>query len=147
MRWLSLFCALAAVAVTSAADSDAAKEHLRGLQGSWVVEKLEYNGNDFTNKFKLTFTFKDNVASIEGNDEVKKEYVKLVFKLDPGTTPKCVDLTVAGGVQDGAAMEGIYDLKKDELRLCVKVFGNERPLEFKSSDGSSIALLTLKRDK
>ena len=36
-------------------------------------------------------------------------------------------------------------LKDDELRICAKVFGTDRPSEFKSPDGSSIVLLKLKK--
>ena len=88
-----------------------------------------------------------DVLIVEGDGKVRKEYAKLALKLDAGTTPKCVDLTVADGVQKDAVLEGVYELKGDELRLCVRVFGKDRPTEFKSPEGSSIALLTLKRQK
>ncbi|MBI3407783.1 MAG: TIGR03067 domain-containing protein [Planctomycetes bacterium] len=130
-----------------AGGSDVVKKDLKALQGAWAVEALEFNGKDLAGKHKLTFIFKDDVATIEGDDAVQKEYAKIGFKLDPSTNPKCLDITVAGGVQKDAKIEGIYELKGDELRLCVLVFGNERPTEFKSPGGSSIALLTLKRKK
>ena len=86
--------------------------------------------------------------TVEGDGKVRKEYAKLALKLDPTTTPKCVDMTVAGGIQKDVVMEGIYELKGDELRLCIKVLGNkERPGEFTSPDGASIVLLKLKRQK
>jgi uncharacterized protein (TIGR03067 family) len=120
---------------------------IEGLQGDWSVTELQFNGKDVTDKYKFSLTFKGNTASIEGNGAVKKEYAKLRFKLDPSTMPKCADVTVVGGVQDAATLEGIYELKGDELQLCVKVFGLDRPNEFKSGDGSSIALMKLKRQK
>jgi uncharacterized protein (TIGR03067 family) len=84
---------------------------------------------------------------VEGDGEVRKEYGKLSFKLDPSTMPKCIDLKVSEGTQLNLAMEGIYDLKDDQLRICINVLGQDRPTEFKSPDGASIVVLTLKRKK
>ena len=130
-----------------AADADAAKKDLAKLQGSWSAVSIKYNGQEFGEKLKLKFVFKNDQVSIEGDDEVKKEYPKVTLKIDPSTAPACLDIIVLAGVQKDAAMEGIYELKGDELRICVKVFGKERPAEFASADGSSIALVVLKRDK
>ena len=38
-----------------------------------------------------------------------------------------------------------HHLKENELRICLKVFGKDRPAVFTSADGSSQALLVLKR--
>jgi uncharacterized protein (TIGR03067 family) len=125
---------------------DIAKD-LEGLQGDWSVTELQFNGKNVTEKYKFSLTFKGDTATIDGDGAVKKEYAKLRFKLDPSTMPKCADVTVVGGTQDAATLEGIYELKGDELQLCVKVFGLDRPNEFKSADGSSVALMKLKRQK
>lgn len=152
MRWY-LFVALAgAAAGLAAADdkpADAAKKELEKLQGTWTTSALTYNGKDYfaDGKTGFRFVFKGDVATVEGNDQVKKEYAKLRFKLTPETKPRQLDLTVTDGVQKDAAIEGIYELKDDELKICVKVFGNDRPTEFESPAGSSIALLVLKREK
>ena len=130
-----------------AAEPDATAKDRKAFQGEWAVEALEYNGKDYKDKYKIAFACKDDVLTVQGDGAVRKEYAKLSFKLDPSTTPKCVDLTVPGGVQKDAKLEGIYELKGDELRLCVKVFGSDRPTEFKSPEGASVALLTLKRKK
>jgi hypothetical protein len=50
-------------------------------------------------------------------------------------------------VQKDAVLEGVYEVKGDDLKLCVMVFGKDRPTEFKSGEGSSVAMLTLKRQK
>jgi uncharacterized protein (TIGR03067 family) len=144
---LACVCLLAGVAAGFAAEPDSVKKDLDALQGAWAVEGLEYNAKDVKDTYKISFVVKGDVLIVEGDDKVRKEYAKLALKLDPSTTPKSVDLTVAGGVQKDAVLEGIYELKGDELRLCVKVFGKDRPTEFKSPDGGSVALLTLKRQK
>ena len=123
------------------------KKELEKLEGTWTTAALQYNGKDLAEKYKLKFVFKGDQASVEGNAAVKKEYAKILFKLDPSTTPCCVDMTIGAGVQKDAVIEGIYQLKDDELRICARVFGKDRPLEFSSPEGSSIVLLVLKREK
>ena len=59
-----------------------------------------------------------------------------------------MDITISDGTQKGAAIEGIYEFKgqkSEELRILAKIFGMDRPTEFSSPDGGSIALLVLKR--
>jgi uncharacterized protein (TIGR03067 family) len=145
---------LFAVALTASASGpdkqdDAVKKELKKLQGAWVSSSVTYNGKEYfaDGKPGLRFVFKGDVATIEGNDAVKKEYAKLRVKLDPSTTPRLLDMTITEGVQKDAAMEGIYELKDDELKFCVKVFGNDRPTKFEAPAGSSIALVVLKREK
>jgi uncharacterized protein (TIGR03067 family) len=148
MRIMCFCLLLSLVAVAPLiGQQEKAKKDIDVIQGTWLVEALEYNGTEFKDKFKLSFMIKGDVMTVEGDGEVKKEYAKLTLKLDSATSPKCIDMKVTDGVQMDVTMEGIYELKNDELRLCVKVFGQDRPGEFKSPDGSSIALLKLKRQK
>jgi len=55
-------------------------------------------------------------------------------------------MTITAGIQKDALIPGIYELKKDELKICARVFGNDRPTEFASPAGSSVVLLILRRD-
>jgi uncharacterized protein (TIGR03067 family) len=143
---LKLLLPVVACLLVAASDTDeAAKKDLDKLRGTWETASLTYNGKDHAADAKFRFVFKGDQAVVTGNQAIEKEYAKLKFKLDPTTTPRCADITVAGGVQLNAVIEGIYELKGDELRLCLKVFGQDRPLEFASPAGSSIALLVMKR--
>jgi uncharacterized protein (TIGR03067 family) len=146
MRWIGTGLILGGLALfTAAADPDPAKEDLKALQGTWAIESITFNGDDVSNDYKLSLTFKGSEGTLEGDDEVRKEYAKISVKLDPESSPKCIDVTVALGAQKGTVMEGIYSLKDNQLRLCVKVLGKDRPSEFKSVSGESTALVTLKR--
>jgi uncharacterized protein (TIGR03067 family) len=78
---------------------------------------------------------------------VKKEYARIKVKLDPSFDPHLIDITVGAGLQEGAKIEGINSLKDDELKICARVLGSDRPTEFDSPEGSSIVLLVLKREK
>ena len=135
---------LAAALLVGAGDVTDTKKEIAKFDGTWTVSEITYNGKDHS-KLKFNFVFKGDEAVVEGNDQVKVEYARLKIKLDPTTTPKILDLTVGAGVQKDASMEGIYEFKGDELRICIKVFGKDRPTEFASPDGSSVALLVLKR--
>jgi uncharacterized protein (TIGR03067 family) len=142
---LVVACALL-VAADDAADK-AAKQEVAKLQGTWKATTLEYNGKDIANKYPIQLVFKDDLATVGSSKEVEKEYTKITFKPDPSTDPKCVDLIIAAGIQKDAKLEGIYKIKDDELTICAKVFGMERPTEFASKEGSSIVLIVLKKEK
>jgi uncharacterized protein (TIGR03067 family) len=152
MRWLLMLTALGMLGAgggdTKDKEKDAIKKDLAAFQGAWTTAEVIYNGKDFLAEANapLRFVFKDNEATIEASEAVTKEYGKIKIKLDPSAMPKCVDITVTAGVQLKAVIEGIYELKKDQIRICAKVFGNERPTEFASPEGTSTVLLVLKRE-
>jgi uncharacterized protein (TIGR03067 family) len=135
------------VAVLLVGADDAGKKDQEKLQGTWETTSIEYNGKDLSGDFKLKFVFKGKEASVEGSDEVQKDYAKFNFKLDQGTNPRCIDITIAEGNQKDTDIEGIYELKGDELRICAKVIGKSRPGKFAAPEGENIALLVLKRVK
>ncbi len=137
------FC-LAAILTIGAGNATDAKKELAKFDGTWAVTEITYNGKDHS-KLKFNFVFKGDEVIVEGNDRVKQEYARLKIKIDPTTMPKIFDFTVGGGTQKGADMEGIYEFKGDELRICAKIFGKDRPAEFTSPDGGSIVLMVLKR--
>jgi uncharacterized protein (TIGR03067 family) len=141
-----LSCCLATLLILGGGGGTEQKKELAKFAGTWTVTELIFNGKDHSN-LKFNFVFKGDEAVIEGNDNIKLEYARLKILLDPTTKPKILDIKVLGGIQKDATLEGIYEFKGDELRICLKVFGNDRPSEFASPDGESIALLVLKRSK
>lgn len=142
---------LLSAGLVSAADNadDAVKKEVAKLQGTWSATSLRWNGKDMPTDGKLAiqFVFKGDQATVKSSKAVEKEYAKITFKLDPSTDPPVVDLVVSGGVQKDAKIEGIYRIKDDELTICAKVFGMDRPTVFESPEGSSIVLMVLKREK
>jgi uncharacterized protein (TIGR03067 family) len=147
-RKLPLLLAVGLLLAADAPKDDPGKKELDKIQGTWTTSSIEYNGKSFDDLAKdLQFVFKGDTATVEGNANVRKDYATLTFKLDPSVTPKQLDLTVKAGGQKDAVMQGIYELKGDELRLCVLVFGRDRPTEFAAPAGSVTALVVLKREK
>lgn len=123
---------------------DDQKKDVDRFAGAWTVDGVTYDGVDHKLKFKIVF--KGNEGKVEGNDKIADQYGAVRFTIDPKASPKTIDLTISLGSQTDAKMRGIYELKGDELRVCVKVFGTDRPKEFEAPDGSSAALLVLKRE-
>jgi uncharacterized protein (TIGR03067 family) len=143
----SKFVCVVVVALTLGAGgpAESEKKEVAKFAGTWNLSDLTYDGKDHS-KLKFKIVFKGNDGMVEGNASVSNEYARIKFKLDPAATPKSMDIAVAAGSQTDATMQGIYELKDDELRICVKVFGNGRPKEFAAPDGSSTVLLVLKRE-
>jgi uncharacterized protein (TIGR03067 family) len=125
------------------------KKEIDKFQGVWNAESVVYGGKDFYagGQAKIRFVIKDDQVTVEGNDAVKKEYGKFTIKPDPTTTPPLIDIKITGGTQQDSAIEGIYEIKGDELKICARVMGNERPTKFESPDGSGVVLVVLKREK
>src|SRR5262245_11171379 len=110
------------------AKQERGKQELAKLQGVWKVTALTYNGKDYLADGMSGFEFaiKGDEAVVQGNDKVKKEYARLRLKLEPEVMPKFLELTITGGVQKDAKLEGIYELKDRDFKLCVRVFGVDR---------------------
>ena len=147
MRFKGLMVLAVALLVGADEAGDAGKKELKKFQGTWEMDKLEYNGKDESDKYKFKLVVKGDQGTVVGNDRVRKEYARVTLKLDPGTTPRSVDMSVTAGSQKDNVIEGIYRLKGDELTICAKVVGKERPTRFESPEGDSIALVVFKREK
>ncbi len=122
----NLGCALLTVLLLGAGDATDAKKETAKFQGTWNLSALSYDGEEHKLKFKIVF--KGNEGIVEDNDDVKREYAKIKFKLNPAAKPRTMDISVVSGSQTDATMEGIYELKDDELRICAKGL-RQRPAE------------------
>ncbi len=138
-----LLTACLATAPALAAAADDAKEDLKNGQGQWTIASVEIDGKDSTNAFK------------EAKIAIEDERVTLVFangtkvvwtlKLDATVKPRCIDFKN----DKGETTEGIYELKKDELKVCVSIKGGvaERPGDFTTASESGRILWVLRRSK
>jgi uncharacterized protein (TIGR03067 family) len=136
------------VAIPAWSDDDAKKE-LKKFEGVWTTVSSELDGTSLNELTKdLKFTIKGDTVAIEGNEAILKAYSKGTFKVDPDTKPKSIDFTVGGGDNKGNVVEGIYEFtNEDELKMCAKLVGKERPAKFETKEGTSTLLLVVKREK
>jgi uncharacterized protein (TIGR03067 family) len=143
--------ALLAVCLTLAADDpkDAKKKALDQLQGTWTASGVEFNGEKVEADIvkNLALVIDGDKMAIKGDSAEVEKYGKATLKIDPTTTPKTIDISITGGAEKGTTFEGIYEVDKDELKLCVKLGGKERPAKFESKAGTQDVLAVFKREK
>jgi uncharacterized protein (TIGR03067 family) len=143
-----LIVALALIAAD--APKDDSKKDLEKLKGTWAISTITYDGGDVPGDIvsKLRFEIKGDQWNIKGEEEVAKEYAKATLKLDATAKPRLIDFHVGEGSEKGADIEGIYEWNgADEIKICAKVIGKERPNEFASAENSRVVLMVLKREK
>ena len=72
------------------------------------------------------------------------------FKLDPGRTPKAIDITSLEGQESGQTAASIYTLERGRLMLCIPSMApgkdpGQRPKRFQTRDGDGLVLFVLER--
>ncbi len=142
--------AVLAVGLLLAADAkDTKKKDLDKLQGTWTASAIEYNGEKVLGDLvkELKVVVKDDTLTVKGEDPEVTKYGKATLKIDPATTPKVVDVSITGGDEKGTTFEAIYEVDKDEWKLCLKPFGKERPAKFESKADSGDVLIVFQREK
>jgi uncharacterized protein (TIGR03067 family) len=113
------------------------------LAGTWKVESIVANGQEREQGKGALYTYKDGKMTRKSPRGEQHS----TYKLDPSKKPATIDVTAQGGQRDGMTMKGIYEVKGDELKICLAFMPDaERPKAFASEDGSGNILLTLKRD-
>jgi uncharacterized protein (TIGR03067 family) len=126
--------------------AQAVQRELQLLQGAWDQVAAEYG------KKKITFpegkqvqlTIHGDRYSRAAGGQVLSEGTVHVY---PGKTPKAIDLIEAGKPGESRSGPGIYEVKGDELRMCVAVPGRPRPTTFAADEGARQAIITFRRVK
>src|SRR5262245_34288703 len=88
---------------------------LKALEGTWEDVAHEMNGKTAPDASRL----KKVVISAGKIDLSEKGEPDFPIKVDPTKTPKAIDVYIIGAMKFKAHVKGIYELKKDELRLCL----------------------------
>jgi uncharacterized protein (TIGR03067 family) len=115
------------------------------IQGTWLPVSGEKEGKqapeDELKEVKVTFAPDGKLkVNAKGKD------MEGTYKLDPSKKPRHIDLTVDEGGKE-LSLKGIYELKKDSLKVCVAEPGGERPTEFATKEGVQTMLIMFKREK
>jgi uncharacterized protein (TIGR03067 family) len=126
------------------------RDDTQKLQGVWRGAELEIKGDTLpptsARSMRLRFT-KDNFTIEQGG----KITVQGRYTLDPASKPKTIDLTIADTVQavnKGAVVLGIYELEKNQLRLCTtKANDQDRPKKLATKRGTPHSLFTFQKEK
>lgn len=139
---LSRWYAVALILVfTPALRADSREKELEKFLGTWSVEAIEENGlkesDDEIKRFTVVIRNATIIVNLGGREET------MAFKIDPGQSPKCIDLIPNFGADKGKLSKGIYELNGDRLRIHARPYG-ERPTEFVSELGMFVLVLKKK---
>jgi uncharacterized protein (TIGR03067 family) len=111
----------------------------KSLQGEWRVVDIERDGKSPPqDPTDMVITFKGDEISGEGVAAAK-------YKLDPGKSPREIDITYLDGPRKNVTARCIYSVEKDELKLCYPGSNGVRPKELKTKSGDGLLLLVLRR--
>ena len=104
-------------------------------EGKWTLTSKQANANllGTSTEFGL-FIISANTGKLEVKGDklitfIGKDPKELTITLDPTKNPKTVDAKMG---KDKVVFQGIYEVTKDSLRLCISGKG-DRPKEFKNS--------------
>jgi uncharacterized protein (TIGR03067 family) len=144
--FLPLACValLALVAASPAEDAkEAAAKEKKLMEGTWDIVSVTVDGNDVPKpEEKATLVVKGDTWAIKVGDTVNQEGT---FKIDPTIKIKTID--VMQTKPDGSNRIGIYELKGDEMKICLVGDGKDRPTAFESKSGSGAYLAVYKKSK
>jgi uncharacterized protein (TIGR03067 family) len=119
------------------------------IDGTWLVTSIEKGGKklpgDLLEKFRQTLEFRGEKYKVTVLDKVQEEGT---FKTDPKKNPKTIDLMITSGRDKDKTQRGIYRLEGDTLTVSMSQPGaEERPGAFSTEEGSTFAVIVLKRQK
>jgi len=120
------------------------KREMKLLEGSWEKVSRVADGEEVPRlpaEDPLRLTLKQGKFTIEFKDG--KVVEDGTFKIDPTVRPKLLDMSGRGGNE----MPGVYELTKDELKICSAPLGKGRPTKVASEKGSGYIIDTWKRLK
>jgi len=116
-------------------------QEMKWLAGEWTVRHVETSGEALLTKDQL----KDARVVFETDKaELKNLEVSFVtsfsFKLDPTQKPKAIDVTFLEGEMKGKTFEGIYIVRQDEMRICLRLLSPQfgRPKGFATVSGTTL---------
>ncbi len=126
--------------------SDAAKEELKKLEGTWQLVSAEQDGEKMPQEQvkKMKLVVKGDKVTVYADDKAVSERT---FKVDPSKKPKELDSTPTEGDEKGKAYAAIYEFDGDAGKLCQAAPGKDRPKEFDAKKGTGNMLAVYKRAK
>jgi uncharacterized protein (TIGR03067 family) len=149
MRFLPAFVTLLFLPVVLLADDDpsditgttpASKIQDKGLEGKWENTSTRYAGKEVQlSAEKAVLTFRGDAVTLKMGEATHAG----TFKVDKAKTPKTLDITP----DDSPPLRVIYEVTGDELRICSREQGKDRPTEFAAKQGDGTSINTYKRLK
>lgn len=119
------------------------RDDFAALQGTWKIDTVQVDGAEMPSAmlFGARITIDSNRFRSEG---MGATYVG-TFSVNPGVTPRQLDLRFDSGPEQGRTALAIYELEGDRWKLCLTTTGSTRPSGFTTTPGSGHAFETLSR--
>jgi len=136
--------------VPAANGADAVAREEQRLEGVWTVRHVETDGKPLFAPGDLAqarVTFDGNIASVAG---FRVLFVRdFLMTLNPAGSPKTIDATFLQGPRQGETFQGVYVLRGDEVRICLRLTRPElgRPKGFVTNSGTTLYTFILDRTK
>ncbi|MGL6073480.1 MAG: TIGR03067 domain-containing protein [Fimbriiglobus sp.] len=156
--WIMACAFVACVAIatgqtpTPSATPATISEELKKLQGYWKCAAIQFDGKDQMSakeRENLTLVVKDAEYRMYFLSDAKKDEHFRLFtaevKLE--AEPKTMELTVNTGKDKGKKVHGIYELSKEQFRICYGPADKPRPTKFETTKDSGHFLETWKPEK
>jgi uncharacterized protein (TIGR03067 family) len=114
------------------------------LAGDWRVVSVAIDGKKLAADEvpNLSLTFKNGQYAARMGKEKPQEGT---YQIDPGKSPKTIDITRTTDPGKGKKQLGIYELAGNSLKICACEEGNERPTSFDTTDKPGYTVLILRR--
>jgi len=114
------------------------------FQGKWVVVSLSEQGKAIpaAETDALEFTIEKDLFTVSEKGKVEVQY-KIV--LDGSKTPKEINFTHQIGENKGKTELGIYQIEKDQLKLCMDETRKGRPTVFEGKETEKYSVILLKK--
>ncbi|OWK39936.1 hypothetical protein FRUB_05826 [Fimbriiglobus ruber] len=122
------------------------------LDGQWAMTRILTAGEEFFDAGLHDETLPLPRLHVQGN-QARVEGIRVLFvrdfsfALDPTASPKQIDATFLEGSMKGKTFGGIYALRGDELRICLRLQQTDlgRPKGFSTVSGTSLYTFILTR--
>jgi uncharacterized protein (TIGR03067 family) len=124
---------------------DAKGQAMKQLEGTWEIVSITQDGKKTSPQghAKMHFVVTDTKWQVKKGDQTIEEGM---FKIDPSTTPRIIDVTPTTGKHKGQTMHGIYEVKGDTAKDCFAMqAGKQRPQSFSADEGSGCRLTVYRR--
>jgi uncharacterized protein (TIGR03067 family) len=111
------------------------------LEGEWRMLAGTMNGDAMAESMVkwVKRVTRGTVTAVYAGPQVM---MKAEFTSDPSQSPKTIDYLNIAGTHKGKQQLGIYELKGNELKVCIAAPGAPRPAKFESTpgDGSTVTV-------
>jgi alpha-L-fucosidase len=115
------------------------------LQGIWVARSMEIDGKPVPDEDlkHMRFDFQGDSVIVRGNHNNDEEETAR-YSIAPHKSPKEIEIAP---LKEKNSILGIYELKDDELKLCLRHASSHkgRPTEFSTKPDTQLVLLSLKK--